>query len=95
VYLSQTGRNFKIKFKEHVNDIIGYITEKNPDIRNTYLPPAMKEPEMLIVLKVIEIQSKGQYLNTLERYYTYKHKTMGEIFNELQYDTHNPILELI
>jgi hypothetical protein len=46
-------------------------------------------------LEVIEIQPKGQNLNTLERYYIYKHKRIGKIFNEVQYDTHNPVFELI
>jgi hypothetical protein len=41
------------------------------------------------------MQPKGQSLNTLERYYIYKHKKMGEILDEFQYDTHNPIFELI
>jgi hypothetical protein len=54
----------------------------------------MKEPKILSP-EVIEIQTKGQYLNTLERYYIYKHNKISEIFNELQYDTYNPIFELI
>jgi hypothetical protein len=91
VYLGQTGRNFKTRFKEHVSDII-HNREIWIFISHTTGHERAKD---INSLEVIEVQPKEQYLNTLEKYYIYKHKKMGEIYNELQYDTYNPIFQLI
>jgi hypothetical protein len=92
VYLGQTGRNFKTRFKEHVSDIIHKIEKSG--YSQHILTTGHERAKDANSLEVIEIQPKGQYLNTLERY-IYKHKKMGKIFNDFQYDTHNPIFELI
>jgi hypothetical protein len=46
-------------------------------------------------LEVMEVQPESQYLNTLEKYDIYKHRRIGVMFNELQYDMYNLIFELI
>jgi hypothetical protein len=43
-----------------------YITEISPDIHITYLPPAMKEPKMLIVLKSFKYNKKDSTLTRLK-----------------------------
>jgi hypothetical protein len=79
VYLGKTGRSFKTRFKEHVSNII-YNKEKSGYSQHILTTGHVRAKDVNS-LEVIEIQPKGQYLNTLERYYIYKHKEMGKIFN--------------
>jgi hypothetical protein len=45
-------------------------------------------------LDIMEVYTKGPYLNALERYHIYQSKK-EELINELQYDTYNPIFDII
>jgi hypothetical protein len=83
-YIGQTGGSFKIRYKEHINDIrynrlkTGY----SQHILNTGHERAFD----ITSLNIMEVQLKGPYLNTLEKYHIYKSKKEGLLFNELQYD---------
>jgi hypothetical protein len=81
------------RFKEHVSDII-HNREKTGYSYHV-LTTGHERAKDINSLEVMEVQPKGQYLNTLERYHIYKYRKIGEMFNELQYDTCNPIFELI
>jgi hypothetical protein len=45
-------------------------------------------------MEFLEIQQKGQYLNTLERFHIYQNRP-NKILNEIMPDINNPIFDLI
>jgi hypothetical protein len=46
-------------------------------------------------LEILNIQGKGSYLNTLERFHIYRTKQTGYLLNDIHADTYNPIFELL
>jgi hypothetical protein len=46
-------------------------------------------------LKILNIQEKVTYLNTIERFHIYKTKKTAILLNDNYTDTYNPLFELI
>jgi hypothetical protein len=46
-------------------------------------------------MKILNLQEKGQYLNTLERFHIYKTKMSGGLLNNNYIHTYNPVFEAI
>jgi hypothetical protein len=91
VYVGQAGRNFKTRFKEHINDIMN--ERDKTGYSHHVLTTGHERASVINSLEVIEVQPKNQYINTLEKY-IYKHGRTGITLNEVQYDMYNPIFEL-
>jgi hypothetical protein len=92
-YIGQTGRNFKTRFKEHIQDI-------------KYNKPKSKYAEHILdtqhsyntietTMDILQIQKKGPILNTLERYYIYNLSKDKLQLNDTYIDTYNPIFNII
>jgi hypothetical protein len=71
-YIGQTGRNFKTRFKEHIQDIKNNRTKTgfSQHILNT----GHEYNTIENFMNIIKIQNKGKLLNTLEKFYIYKEK---------------------
>lgn len=46
-------------------------------------------------MQVLNIQHKGPYLNTLEKYQIYKNKNTGHLLNVIYADTYSLIFEFL
>jgi len=92
-YIGQTGRNFKTRFKEHVNDI------KNNRGKTGYsqhiLENGHERAHNLTDLIILEKRNKGPLLNTLEKFHIFKTKKENILLNDVQFDLNNPIYEVI
>jgi hypothetical protein len=90
VYIGQTGRNFKTRFKEHIQDIINNRTKTgySQHIINTGHEYGKKE-------KTLNVQKKGAFRKTLEKFHIYKTQKTDNLLNENSINIYNPIFELL
>jgi hypothetical protein len=87
VYGGQTGSSFRIRYKEHLNDI-----KCNRD-KTVYSQHEYSKDNA--ALEVLEVYPKSPFLNTLQRFhiyiyiyiYIYINKTSSQVFNEQLYDS--------
>jgi hypothetical protein len=93
VYIGQTGRNFKTRFKEYILDIRNNRTKTgySQHIINT----GHEYRNIENTLNILNVQKKGKFLNTLEKFDIYKKQKTDNLLNESCTDTYNPIFELI
>jgi hypothetical protein len=90
--VGQTGRSFRIRHQEHLNDI-KYNRDKtgySQHILNT-----QHDFSKDTALEVFEVHSKTPFLNILEKFHIYKHKKTGVIFNEQIFYSYNPIFLIL
>jgi hypothetical protein len=92
-YIGQTGRPFRVRFREHYND---YRHEHN---RSKFAQHVLEEGHsfgpMNEVMKVVHFARKGKMLDTLERFYIYKEAKQGNQINDKLTFQINPIFEAI
>jgi hypothetical protein len=93
MYIGQTGRNFKTRYKEHIQDIRNNRTKTGyshhiPDTGHEY-------GNIENTLSILNVQKKGAFLNTLEKFHIYKEQQTNDLLNESGTDNYNPIFELI
>jgi len=93
VYIGQTGRPFKTRFKEHERD---FHTKCN---KSLYAKHLLEQQHQLSSIEecmsILEIQRKGKTLNTLEQFHIYTTVKSGNHLNEQYTDSHNAIFESI
>lgn len=78
VYIGQTGRSFKTRYKEHISD---YRFNRNKSTYAKHLSDYHHNPTTIEnSLQILHKQKKGPKLNTLEQLEIYKHK--NNIINE-------------
>jgi hypothetical protein len=92
-YIRQTGRNFKTRYKEHIQDTKNNKNETG--FSHNILNTGYSYTNIENTLKILNIQDKGPYLNTLETFHIYKTKKTGILLNENYTDIYNPIYELL
>jgi hypothetical protein len=92
-YIGQTGRNFKTRYKSHIQDIRNNKNETG--FLHHILNTGHSYNKIENTLKILNIQDKGPYLNTLEKFRIYKTKKTGILLNDNYADIYNPIFELI
>lgn len=89
VYIGQTGRKFKQRFKEHVNDF------RYNGTRSSYAKHLLSTGHRIDnidnTLEILHNYKKGNRLNILENFQIYKNK--NNILNETTID-HNHLFEL-
>jgi hypothetical protein len=92
-YVEQTGRTFNARYKEHIHD----IRSNNSDTgySNHILNTEHTYGTMQDTKKIITLERKGKYLNTLEKYHIYKVSKDNLNINDTDIDTHNPIFETL
>jgi hypothetical protein len=93
VYIGQTGRTFRTRYKEHIREI-KYNGENSKfalHIQNTGHQCANIDE----TLDILHIQRIGKMMNTLENYRIYEACKLQIQLNEALSDTYNPIFETI
>jgi hypothetical protein len=92
VYVGQTGRNFRIRYEEHINNI-----RSNRDQSRYALHILQQNHEYGTIdqtMKVLKLANKSKYLNTMEKLYIYKTTKCKEILNEQHVCDSNVLLDL-
>jgi hypothetical protein len=92
-YIGQTGRSFKIRFKEHVSDIThNRSTTGYPQHILNY---GHERAHSITELEILERQNKGPFLSSLEKFHIFKCKKENKLLNDIQFDIDNVIYEVI
>jgi hypothetical protein len=90
VYIGQTGRNFKTRFKEHVLDIKNNRSKTR--FSHHILDTGHMHGNIENITEILNLHEKGNYLNTLEKFHIYKD---NKLLNDNYTDIFNPIFELM
>jgi hypothetical protein len=92
-YIGQTGRTFRIRFKEHIRDIRnnGQSCKFAQHILDTTHAYGTIENTM----KIVHIQKKVPVLDTYEKYRIYEISKQGIQLNDNFAETYNPIYNVI
>jgi hypothetical protein len=93
VYIGQTGRSFKVRFKEHMSDIVH--NRNKTGYSQHVLNSGHERAHNIADMEILETQYKSPYLNTLEKLHIFKCRRESQILNEMQFDVYNPIFEVI
>jgi hypothetical protein len=68
-YIGQTGRTFKIRYKEHICDIRN--NKNTSGFVQHVLDAGHAYGKINEIMEVVKIQEEGKHLNTLEKYHIY------------------------
>jgi hypothetical protein len=93
VYIGQTGRNFKTRFKEHIQDIRNNRTKTG--YSQHVIITGHKYGNIENILNVLNAHKKGAFRNTLEKFHIYKTQKTDNLLNENSTDIYNPIFEFL
>jgi hypothetical protein len=93
VYIGQTGRDIKTRYKEHVS----YIKSKKDKSR--YALHILQENHEYgpidKIMNILKPQSKGKPLDVYERFYIYKANKQKIIMKEQHVEVNNILFDLI
>jgi hypothetical protein len=92
-YVGQTGRSFKVRFKEHISDIVHNRCKTG--YSQHILNNGHERAHSIMDLEIFERQQKSQFLNTLEKFHIFKCRKESNLLNDIQCDIDNPIFEVI
>jgi hypothetical protein len=92
-YIGQTGRSFRIRYKEHIHAIrYNKTTSKYAqhilETGHTYGPLENK-------LNILQFEKKNRKINSLEQYHIYRITRENLQLNDTYTNNHNPIFEII
>ena len=80
MYTGQTGRPFRVRYREHYNDF------KYSNNRSTFAQHFINEGHsfgpMDEILNIIHYERKGKMLDTLENFYIYRETKNGNQIND-------------
>jgi hypothetical protein len=93
VYIGQTGRNFKTRFKEHVLDIKNKRSKTG--FSHHILGTGHIYGNIEKTMEILNLHEKGNCLNTLDKFHIYKANKDNKLLKENYTDIFNPIFELI
>jgi hypothetical protein len=91
-YVSQTGRTFNTRYKEHIHAIRS--NNANYKYSNHILNMEHTYGTTTVTMDVIRTGRKGRHLNTLEKYHIYK-ISRNLHMNDAHIETHNPIFQTL
>jgi hypothetical protein len=94
-YIGQTGRNFRVRYKEHTSIRDIRYNKTNTGYANHILNAGHIYGPLEDTLQVLGIQNKGPHLNSLERFHIYKEQKTDTILNDNYTDHYNPIFEFV
>jgi hypothetical protein len=92
-YIGQTGRNFKTRYKEHIQAI--HTNKTTSRYAQHILETGHAYGTIKDTLNILHYEKKGPLMNTLERFHIHKLTKDGLQLNDTYADTHNPIFDLI
>jgi hypothetical protein len=93
VYIGQTGRNLKTRFKENIQDIRNNRT--NTGYSQHIINTGHEYGNIENTLNILNVQKKGAFLNTLEKFHIYQKQKTDNLLNESCTYTYNPIFEFL
>jgi hypothetical protein len=94
-YIGQTGRTFKIRYKEHMCIQAIRNNNGNSGYSNHILNTGHTYETITDTMDVIRNGRKGRHLNTLEKYYIYRISKTNVHLNDIYNETQNPIFQEI
>jgi len=93
MYTGQTGRPFRVRYREHYNDF------KYSNNRSTFAQHVINEGHSFgpidEIMNIIHYERKGKMLDTLEKFYIYRETKNGNQMNDRLTVPSNPIFETI
>jgi hypothetical protein len=93
VYVGQTGRNFKTRYKEHTNDI-----RLNKD-KSKYAVHILQEIHdygpIDKTMEILKVANKGKYLDIWEKFYIYETSRFKHVLNEQYVSETNVLFDLL
>jgi hypothetical protein len=92
-YIGQTGRKFKTRYKEHIQDIKNNKSKKG--FAHHILNTGNSYNNIEKSLQILNIEDNVPYINTLEKFQKNKTKKTGILVNDNYADIYNPIYELL
>jgi hypothetical protein len=92
-YVGQTGRTFKIHYKEHIQAI--RTNKHNAKFAQHILDTAYAFNSIDQTMEILLIEKKGQKLNTLERFQIYNLTKTASQLNDTHTETYNPIFDIL
>jgi hypothetical protein len=92
-YVGQTGRSFRIRYKEHINVIRGNKTTSRYALH--ILETGHTYGTIEDTLNILHREKKGSLMNTLEQLHIHKLTKDNLQLNDVHTDTYNPIFDLI
>lgn len=98
VYIGQTGRNFKCRFKEHIQAL---RTNNQTSMKSTFAEHLLKEnhtySDMKSNMEILSFETKGDRMNIKEEFYIYLNskKYQQNLLNTMITQRKNPIFEKI
>jgi hypothetical protein len=78
IYTGQTGRSFKTRFKEHIQDI--WNNRNKTGYSHHIINTGHAYDNIENTLNILNTQKKGPFLNTLEKFHIYKAKKNPVIY---------------
>jgi hypothetical protein len=92
-YTGQTGRTFNIKYKEHIHAIRNNNT--NTGYSKHILDTGHTYGTINDTMYIVKKGTKGNHLNTLEKYHIHKISKSNLHMNETNDEAYNPIFETL
>jgi hypothetical protein len=93
-YIGQTGRSFKTRYKEHIR-AIQYNKKENSTYAQHIIDTGHTYGTIQNTMEILHTTQKGKYMNCLEKFHIYcAHKDKKQM-NEILFDTHNPVFDII
>jgi hypothetical protein len=94
-YIGQTGRNFRVRYKEHIHAITSNkATSKYAqhilETGYTYTSNTMGN-----TLNILQFEKKSQEMNSLEQYYIYSLTKENLQLDDTHTNKYNPIFHII
>jgi hypothetical protein len=92
-YTGQTGRNFKTRYREHIQSI--RLNNANSKYSQHILDTQHAYGPITDIMEVLQFEKKGQLINPWERFHIYKLSRDNLQMNDMYTDIHNPIFKLV
>jgi hypothetical protein len=92
-YIGQTGRNFRIRYKEYTHAIRSNKTTSK--YAQHILETGHTYDTLENTLNILQFEKKSRKMNSLQQYYIYRITNENLQLNDTYTNNHNPIFALI
>jgi hypothetical protein len=92
-YIAQTGRNFKVTYKEHIHAIRSNKTTSK--YAQHILETGHAYGNIEDILNILHFEKKSKKMNSLEQYYIYRLTKENLQLNDTYTSNYNPIFHII
>jgi hypothetical protein len=92
-YVGQTGRNFRVRYREHIHAIRSNKTTSK--YAQHILETGHAYNTLENTLNILQFEKKSQKMNSLEQYYIYKLTKENLQLNDTHTNKYNPIFQVI